>query len=198
MLIVVWLTHHWGGIVKDGRRGIWDRVPLLRIFNSWILLGRGEDIAENSLSWLPSGVELVCVALLSWVLLWIQAVSLCNGHFKYIVHVTNSYLPASIGWDRAFLIFLKSHMIVLNGFCEITSLVLTCTTCICCIDMIGINFKNSCEIIYALFELPDLFKGTPSYIVCSRILRIKLHQWITVLNGLCEPALLQEWRCAYK
>jgi hypothetical protein len=80
----------------------------------------------------------------------IQSVASGNGHFKNVIHVPDSNLSTSIGRHRPFLILLQSHMIVFDGFCEVSALIFTRTTCIGGIDMIWVDIKNRCEIIYAL------------------------------------------------
>lgn len=83
-------------------------------------------------------------------------------------------------------------MIIFDGLRKVTSLVLTCTPRISCVNMVRVDFKDCSEIIYALLKLPNLFESTPSYIICPRILGVELHQRIAILNGLSESALLKK------
>jgi hypothetical protein len=174
MLVVVWLNHDIRGVIQNCSWGIWYWISLKRIFQCWIFLSWGKNVAKHSFGWLSRSIKLVIVPFLGRILYWDASIC-CLRHFKNVVHVSHSDFSASIRRHRPLLIFLESHVIIFDSFCKVSPLVLASTSSISGIDMIRIDLKNCCEIINALLELPNLFECASSYVVSPSILGVKMH-----------------------
>jgi hypothetical protein len=60
--------------------------------------------------------------------------------------------------------------------------------------VIGVDLKDSREIVDTLLELTQFLKGTATDIEGARVVWVQLHQRVAVLDGLGKAAFFQEAR----
>lgn len=70
------------------------------------------------------------------------------------------------------MIFLQSHVVVLNSFREVPSLVFAGASRISCVDVVGVQLEHSREVVNALVNLVQLLVGAPPDVVSARILLV--------------------------
>lgn len=81
-------------------------------------------------------------------------------------------------------------MVILYSFCKVPSFILTRTSGVSCINVIGVNLQDCSEIVYALLQFSQFLKGAPTDVKSTGILLVEFHQRIAVLDGLRKPTLL--------
>lgn len=70
-----------------------------------------------------------------------------------IVHVSELNSPTSIWRDRPFLVLFECHVVVVDSFGEVASLVFTGPSCVGCVNVVRVNLQDCCKVLYTLINL---------------------------------------------
>lgn len=134
-----------------------------------VLLDISIDLTQHILHgawWVESRSHEVSI-LHGWVL--VRLSSLSQWLIQDVVDILSLHFPTSPRWSRSLLILLQSHVIVFNSLCKVASLILTSSSRISSIDVVGIDAQDCGEVINALVYLTKLLKGATSDVVSSCI-----------------------------
>jgi len=139
--------------------------------------------------------EWIVITLL-WTIRISTTVSVIKNIWKVRLSCSKYLSSIQRRWHRSFLIYCKSHVIILNSFCKVTSFILTCSSSICCVDMVWINIKYCCKVLNTCIDHFQFLICTSSHIVSTSILIIKLHQAITVVNRWLKQTFFKITWCS--
>lgn len=113
-----------------------------------------------------------------------------DRHVQYVVDFAQ--IELSVGRSGSFLIFLQGHVVVLDGFGEISAFVLAGAASVGGVDVVGVDLENGGEVFDALVDLAEFLERAAADIVSAGVHGVEFHECVAVEDAVFVVALFEQ------